>query len=93
MPNNIDDNLNRLSGEITAAHLVATLAISVAARNQDVARNLASSIEKLSDKLDPSNHPKFNQGFADSITKMKTIITNTTFEDGKVHLDIENYKK
>lgn len=84
--------LNRLNGQIAASHLVATLAISVAAGNRDVARNLASSIGKLSAQLDPGNHEEFNRGFTESITKMKNVIADSTFEDGKAHLDVKGYK-
>lgn len=85
----INDTLNRMNGQIAAAHMVATLAISFAAGNQTVARNLAQSIANLSNNLDPNNHEEFNRGFKESITKIENIIANSTFEGGAVRLDIE----
>ncbi len=84
----IDDTLNRMNGQIAAAHMVATLAISFAAGNQTVARNLAQSIANLSNNLDPNNNEDFNRGFKESISKMETIIANSTFEGGALRLDI-----
>ena len=88
----VNDVLNNLNGQIAATQMVATLAIAFAAGNDGVAKNLATSIGKLSDRLDSKNHAEFNRGFQESIAKMQNIIANSTFDGGKVNMDFENFK-
>ena len=88
----VDDVLNRLNGKITASHMVASLAIVVAARNDNVANKLADSIDKLSNLLASDNHEEFNRGFQEGIDNMRKIIANSEFKDGKMNVDIGDFK-
>ena len=88
----VNDVLNHLNGQITANQLVATLAIVVAARNDNVAKKLADSIDSLSKQLDSDNHEEFNRGFSESIERMRDLIANSEIEGGQINMDIGNFK-
>ncbi len=90
--NSVDDVLNHLNGQIAANQMIVTLAVTLAARNDKVAKNLADSIGNLSNQLDDNNHKQFNLGFQESIAKIKNIIAHSQFADGNVNLDIEDFK-
>ena len=55
-----DDVLNRLNSQIAANQMVATLAIVIAARNDNVAKKLADSFDNMSNQLASDNHVEFN---------------------------------